>query len=74
MDAGGLPNLLEAAITGFAMLGGTMATASGLLAIHAFVKLASPGILAHRINVGIAFGFFLGAPVMLGTFIMVLVS
>jgi hypothetical protein len=62
LDAGGVRDLIEAAIAAASILGGFMAYRSGLAAAGAVAEGSSPDLLAQSINEGIAVGFEWGSP------------
>jgi hypothetical protein len=69
-DATTTPSLIEAAVAAASILGGAMASESGLAAAQAVVEDRSPEILAQRINEGIAKGFVWGWPLSILTFMI----
>lgn len=65
VEPSGLAALINALIVGFAVLGGSMAAASGwMVAVAQWTKKA-PEVLAERVNRGLAYGFSAGAPLAL---------
>ncbi|MDX6652409.1 MAG: hypothetical protein QOG09_1863 [Solirubrobacterales bacterium] len=69
--SGNATTILNAAIAGFAVLGGIMATFSGSLAATAYWTGKSREELADSVNEGIALGFTLGAPAAMFALILV---
>jgi len=62
---------IEAAVTGFSVLGGAMAYTSGYYAAQALAQQRSPELLAQRVNEGIGQGFNWGCLPALLAFIIV---
>ena len=54
-------SVIEAAVTGFSVLGGGMAYTSGYYAAQALAQGQPPEVVAQRVNEGIGDGFNWGA-------------
>jgi hypothetical protein len=63
INAEGFSELVDATVTAVSILGGAMAYTSGFAATQGLIERCDPAELAERINVGIARGFLVGAPV-----------
>ncbi len=63
IDPGDARELLNALVTGFSILGGGMAYASGFYASQALVRGQPPEIVAQRVNEGLAIGFMGVSPI-----------
>jgi hypothetical protein len=74
VEAGSARNLLEAAVVGFSVLGGSMAYLSGFYASQALALRQSPEVVAQRVNEGLAVGFRAGSPASIVAFIMMVWS
>jgi hypothetical protein len=61
IEAGNARELLEAVVTAFALLGGSMAYFSGYLAARALAENQLPHVVAQRVNEGLGEGFVRGA-------------
>lgn len=70
LDVTTVPGLLEAAVTAASMLGGAMASESGLSAALAVATGSQPEILGQRVNEGLAKGFVWGWPISILAFII----
>jgi hypothetical protein len=60
IDPSGARELLEAVVTAFAVLGGSMAYFSGFYAAQALAEHGSPELVGQRVNEGIGEGFVKG--------------
>jgi hypothetical protein len=59
---GNFHDLVEIVVTAVSILGGAMAICSGWEAFEAVLLGQEPERVALRINLGLAFGFFIGLP------------
>jgi hypothetical protein len=70
LDVTTVPGLLEAAVAAVSILGGAMASESGLSAALTVAEGSPPEILGQRVNEGIAKGFVWGWPLSILAFII----
>lgn len=72
LDLDAIRMLIDAAVTGVSMLGGTMAFISGYKGALALAGSERPAVVAQSINEGICRGFIWGLWPAFSTFIVVL--